>query len=183
MIKNLLENAIKENTLIGIRTNSLDWGELIIGFIVKLEESYFTINEIDEYGLFIGNTIIAIEDVINIEINDRYQKRLKFIFDNSSTLKPNNRITIWKEALDLIPHINYLIENGKITTLYYDEDDYVTGVILKFDEDYLKIKNIGREGDEDGMSYYPIDKLIGLRYDGIEEQKIQLLYENRTTFY
>jgi len=45
------------------------------------------------------------------------------------------------------------------------------------------INNIGREGDDDGTSYYPIDKLIGLKYDGLEEQKIKLLYENRSKFY
>jgi hypothetical protein len=182
MKKTLLENAFKDKSLIGIRTNVLDRGESIIGFIVELEESFFTINEIDEYGLFIGNTIIAIEDIVNIEINDRYQKRLKFIYDNSSTLNPNNRITIWKEGTELVAHFKTLIENKKITTFYFDEEDYVIGIILKFDKEYVMLNNIGIEGDEDGTSCYPIDKLIGLRYDGIEEQKIRLLYENRNLF-
>jgi len=44
-------------------------------------------------------------------------------------------------------------------------------------------KNIGIEGDEDGFSYYPLDSLIGLRYNSIEEQKIEILYKNNTVFY
>jgi hypothetical protein len=183
MKKTLLENAFKEKSLIGIRTNSIEWDESIIGFIVGLEDSFFTINEIDEYGLFIGNTIIAIEDVVNIEIGDRYQIRLRFIYENSSKLKPNNRITIWKEGAELVSHFKTLIENKIITTLYFDEDYYVIGIILNFDGNSIMIKNIGSEGDDDGMSCYPISKIIGLRYDGIEEQKIKLLYENRASFY
>ena len=183
MIKTLLENAIKEKSLIGIRTKSLDWGESIIGFIIQFGGSYFTINEIDEYGFLIGKTQIAIEDVINIDVDDRYQKRLTYIYNNNSTFKINERITIWKEGEELIPNIKALIENKIVATFYLIEDDYVIGFALKYDKTYVMIKNIGSEGDEDGTSYYPIDKFIGLRYNSIEEQKIKLLYENRTSFY
>lgn len=183
MKKTLLDKAFKEKSLIGIRTSSLAWGESIIGFIVELEESFFTINEIDEYGLLIGNTTIVIEDVANVVINDRYQRRLKYIHDNRSLLNPNNRVTIWKEGAELISSFKTLVKTQKITTFYFNEDDYVIGVILEFDESYLMIKNIGSEGDEDGLSCYPINKLVGLRYDGIEEQKIKLLFEASSEFY
>lgn len=183
MKKTFLENAYKEKTLIGLRTILLDWGESIIGYVISVEELYFTINEIDEYGFFIGRTIIAIEDVINIEINDRYQKRLKFIQENNSNLNSNSQITIWKDGVNLISHLKELIEAKKITTLFYDEDDYVIGIVLQLDQEDLMIKNIGTEGDEDGISCYPIDKLMGLRYDGINEQKVKILHENRSSFY
>lgn len=182
MIRYLLENAFNDKSLIGIRTISLDWGKSIIGFIISLEESFFTINEIDEYGFFIGNTLIEIDDIINIEINDRYQKRLQYVFDNRSSFNHNSRVTIWKEGEKLISYFKFIIENKKISTFYFNEEDYVIGVIIKFDKDYIMIKNIGIEGDEDGMSCYHINKLIGLRYDSIEEQKIKLLYENRNVF-
>ena len=107
MIRSLLENAFKDKFLIGIRTISLDWGKSIIGFIIGIEESYFTINEIDEYGLLIGNTLIEIDDIINIEINDRYQKRLQYVSDNSSSLNLNSRVTIWKEGEKLIFYFKF----------------------------------------------------------------------------
>lgn len=183
MKKEILEKAINEKILVGIRTNMLEWGESIIGFIVDLGESFFTINEIDENGFLIGNTQISIDDVINIDINDRYQRRMMFIYNNNSAFNINERVTIWKEGKELTPHIKILIEDKKIATFYLNENDYVTGFVLKYDKTYLMIQNIGNEGDEDGTSYYPIDKLIGMRYNGIEEQKIKLLYENRTSFY
>src|SRR5258708_32647094 len=102
MKKSLLESALKEKSLIGIRTNSQDWGESIIGFIIDLEDSYFTINEIDEDGFFIGNSTIEIENIINIDVDDRYIKRLKFIHDQA--LNPNSRITIWKQGAAITPH-------------------------------------------------------------------------------
>jgi hypothetical protein len=183
MKRSLLESAFKEKTLIGIRTNAQDWGESIIGFIVKLEDSFFTINEIDEYGAYIGNTTIEIENIINIDINDRYQKRLKLIHDHVSTFNVNNRITVWKESSTLIHYFKDLMESVTIVTFYFNEDDYVTGVILKYDENQIMINNIGSEGDEDGISCHYINHLMGLRYNSLEEQKIKLLYDNRVLFY
>ena len=183
MQQSFLKKALKDKSLIGIRTHSQDWGESIIGFIVKMDETSFLINEIDEYGSYIGTTSIEIEDVINIDVDDRYQKRLTFIHDNVLTFNINNRITVWKEGQMLIPYFNDLIENKTITTFYFNEDDYATGVVLKYDEAQIMINNIGSEGDEDGISCHYIDRLIGLRYNGLEEQKIKLLYENRALFY
>ena len=181
MKRSLLECALKEKSLIGIRMNSQDWGESIIGFIVDLEDSFFTINEIDEYGFHIGNTTVEIENIIDINTDDRYIRRLKFIHEH--VLDPNNRTTIWKENTAIIPHFKKLFENNLITTFWFNEDDYVTGILLKFDEDDILIKNIGREGDIDGTSCHYINKLIGIQYNGLEEQKIKLLYENRSSFY
>jgi len=183
MNKSILERALKDKSLIGIRTHLQEWGESIIGFIVELDESFFTINEIDEYGFYIGNTTIEIGNIINIDINDRYQRRLKFIHEHASIFNINNRISIWKEGFMLIPYFENLIENKTVVTFYFNEDDYVTGRVLSFDKEQIMLNNIGSEGDEDGVSYYHINNLIGLRYDSLEEQKIKLLYENRFEFY
>ncbi len=183
MKKHFIEDAHTKKHLIGVRTISQEWGEVIIGIITKIDESFITMNEIDKYGFFIGNTIIAIEDIIHIELKDRYQKRLQFIRDNSSTLNINSRVTIWKEGNALMNDFNHLMKKDQIVTFFLSEDDFVIGKIDKFDENYIIIKNIGREGDEDGISCYPINSIVGLRYDGVEEQKIKLLYENRTSFY
>ncbi len=183
MKKTLLEKAIKERTLIGIRTSMIEWDESIIGFIVDLDESYFTINEIDEYGFPIGNTQIAIEDVISINIDDRYQKRLKYVYDNNSMFDVNRRVTVWKEGEKLIPNLKELAESKQIATLFLSDDNYIIGCILKYDKTHVMIKNVGSEGDEDGVSYHPINEFIGLRYNSIKEQKIKLLYENKNYFY
>lgn len=183
MSNSFLKRAIKEKKLIGIRTNAQDWDEVIIGFVVELNEHTFIINEIDQIGQLIGNTTLEMENIISIEYNDRYQKRLQYIFENHSKFNINNQVTIWKEGSALISYFNDLVKSKKIITFYFDEDNFVIGILLNFDEDNVIIKNIGTEGDEDGESCYLIDHLIGIKYDGIDEQKIKLLYDNASLFY
>lgn len=179
----LTKEGIKGKCLIAIRTESINCDERIIGFILKVTDLDVTINEIDKYGVLIGQTIINLDDILNIDGNDRYLKRLKFIYDNKSIFDYNNRITIWKNNSDLFSYIKKLIKKETITTFYLEDDEYVIGIPIEVDKEYIKIKCVGDEGDEDGISYYFINNLIGLRYNSIEEQRIKILYENRDSFY
>jgi hypothetical protein len=70
-MQSLLKQALKDKSLTGIRTISQGWEESVMGSIVKMEETSFLINEIDEYGSFIGTASIEMEDVINVDIGDR----------------------------------------------------------------------------------------------------------------
>jgi hypothetical protein len=183
MIKSILKKAFEDEILVGMRTDMQDWGETIIGFITEINELCFTIKEIDEYGYFKGKIIINHVNVINMEIEDRYQKRLFFLYKNNSIFNQSNQVTIYKEGDLLKEYFESLIQDKSIVTFYLDEEDYVIGEILKYDEEVILIKNIGREGDEDGVSYFFINKIIGIRFNGIEEQKIELLYKHRNLFY
>jgi len=96
---------------------------------------------------------------------------------------PNNRVTIWKVGKKLEPYFKILKEENILSTFFLNEDDYIIGFLLDFTEHYISIKNIGDEGDDDGVSCYRVENFIGLRYNGLSEQKTKLLYENREVFY
>lgn len=180
MISRILEKSLKETTLVGVRTTSLNWDEVIVGFVKSIDDFYVTIKEIDKYGMFIGNTTLSIDSIVHIEYNDDYQNRLYFIHKNNSNFHVEKRITIWKKDKELISCFKLIKGKKNITTFYLEEDDsYVTGKIIDFDEKYLLIQNIGSNGSDDGYSCYSVKDIIGIRYDSIEEQKIELLYNNR----
>ncbi|WP_163215057.1 hypothetical protein [Bacteroides sp. 519] len=177
-MKNLIKEIAKENTLIGIRTCKEDWDETVIGFVVETNENSFSLNEIDEFGFLIGTTEFAFSDIIHVEFNDQYQNNLSYIYKKSQ-FDPNQRKTIWKKGKELLSQIDLLIKEKKITTLFFEEDIYKIGIIIKYENSYLMIKNITSEGEEDGFSFFSVNDLIGLRYSGLNEQKIELLYNRK----
>lgn len=183
MINKFLKKALDEKTLIGIRTKKLEWGQTIIGYIVDLDATCFIINEVDEYGILIGKTLIMISDILHIECNDRYQKRLQFISEKGSIFDRNSRVTIWKEGKSLLSDLKALQGSDKICTFFLNEDDYIIGFLIDITDDQILIRGIGDEGDDDGISCYYIENFIGLRYDSLVEQRIKLLFENQAVFY
>ena len=53
-IMKLLNNAFIQRKLIGVNTPEINWDELIIGYITEINDDCIIINEVDEYGTFIG---------------------------------------------------------------------------------------------------------------------------------
>jgi hypothetical protein len=183
MINNILQNALKENALVGIRTDREDWDESLIGFITGLDDQSVTINELDKDGVLTGSTIILLADIVSLDFDDRYQQRLRLIYDSRSLIESNNQVTIWRTGSDLSDYLDLLVKSKNIATLYFDEDNYVFGIVKAFDSNYILIHNVGIEGDDDGESCHLIDNLIGVKYSGIDEQKITILYKNKEIFY
>jgi hypothetical protein len=182
MIQKLLKTAYEYKKIISINTNDVEWDESIIGYITEIDDVYFTMNEIDEYGIFIGNTIFAINNVIYVQPDDWYMRNLQVAHENRAVFTPNKRVTIWKTGKELISHFKSIKEDEKITRFFFEEDNFVIGLILDFDDNFLLIKNIGQDGKEEGITCYRVNDIIGLRYDGLSEQKIKLLYREKGEF-
>ena len=183
MISEILKKTKENKTLIGIRINQDDWDEILIGFIYFLDTNYIIIDEIDENANSMGRTKIAISQILRIDLDDRYQNRLKFIYDNRNKISSDKQITILDTSKELLKNVDFLIKKKLICTLYFDENQYITGIILQKKLGHILVKNIGKQGDEEGVSCYMLDSLIGLKYNGIDEQKITLLYKNWKLFY
>ena len=177
MIK-VLKDKLVEKSLIGIRTFYQEWDEVIIGFIRSIEGNNLILVEIDEYGKTLGETIIEIADILSIEFDDKYQKKLKSIQENSDLFDSINQVTIWNKAKQLKIVILEWIKKDIIATLFFDEDFFITGKILEYQDNYLLVNNITSSGEDDGYSIHLVDKLIGIRYNGKEELKIRFLLEN-----
>ncbi len=177
-MRKILELANKENELIGVRTYSLELDEVIIGFVSQIEEDFFVLKEIDENVSFVGKTTIYLEDVITLFYKDRYQKRLKFLLDRKDDITIGEQTLIYAVGNQLLNNLKEILEKKNLTTFYFKDEHFATGILIELNKEHILIKNIGLEGDEDGVSCYLIDDLCGLRYNGFDEQKLSLLYNN-----
>jgi hypothetical protein len=176
MIK-VLKDKLVEKSLIGIRTIYQDWDEVIIGFIKSIEGNNLILQEINEYGKTLGETNIDTADILSVEFDDKYQKKLMSILENSDLFESENQVTIWNKAKELKIVVLELIEKDIIATLFFDEDFFITGKILEYQDNYLLVNNITSSGEDDGYSIHLIDKLIGIRFNSKEELKIRYLLE------
>jgi hypothetical protein len=181
-MKKIIENALKNKQLIGVNTIDLEWDESIIGFIIKIDETSFDIHEIDEYGRLIGCTSLRFESIVKLEYGDRYQNRLAFLHENATSFDPNFRNTYWLESESLCERLNNAKLEKSIVTLFFDDNEYATGFIESVNENITMFKNVGSEGDEDGYSCFKTDNILGFRVNDLNEQRIKLLFENRSSF-
>jgi len=183
MITNFLEQAFKQKKLISITTKSIEWDESIIGYVTETGNAYFTMNEINAEGDFIGKTVFSIDEVLCVQPDDFYLREIQIIHQNRDVFNPDLRVTVWKKGKDLLSYFKKIKNENKITRFFFEDDNYVIGIVLDYNDDFFVIKNIGENGLEEGISCYKLnDSLIGLRYDGLAEQKIKLLYKKENKY-
>ena len=182
----ILNDAFVCHRLIAIRTPKEDWGETIVGYVKELTPSYITIDEIDEYGCPIGSSTFKMESLIDIVIDDKTLKSLKFLEGQGNYLSPQKCSTIWGSGYEIKEHIaNRMIEKETITLFVEDgqnDDTNIIGIVEDIDEKYVLVNLIDRYGENDGTILVPLETITGIRWRSMEDQARWLLHQNGQTW-
>lgn len=183
MVFDLLLEAKNKSRLIGLRTKNMDFEESLIGFVHELNDGRVIIQEIDQYGKIEGLTSIDLKDILSVDYDDRYQKRLLCIFSNKELLDAEKKVIVYGNPEELVEIVRDCITNKNMIKLLFTNKNYATGIPIAVDSSHILIHSIGWEGDDDGLSAYSFSEIIGVQYNSIEEQIISILYSNNKLFY
>ena len=183
MVSDLLLEAKNKSRLIGLRTKNMDFEESLIGFVHELNDGRVIIQEIDQYGKIEGLTSIDLKDILSVDYDDRYQKRLLCIFSNKELLDAEKKVIVYGNPEELVEIVKDCITNKNMIKLLFTNKNYAPGIPIAVDSSHILIHSIGWEGDDDGLSAYSFSEIIGVQYNSIEEQIISILYSNNKLFY
>jgi len=178
MLTNILQTAYKQKKIVDINIYEPEDEDSIIGYITEINGECFTIQEIDRFGNLNGSTIYAVDRIKNISLDNWYLLGLQIIIDNNDKFNQDNRVTIHKKGKELTSLFKNLKENEIMTMLFFTEDNFELGIILDYDKNCILLKDIGQDGIQLGTTCYQLKDIIGLRYNGLGEQKTKILYDN-----
>ena len=111
MVFDLLLEAKNKSRLIGLRTKNMDFEESLIGFVHELNDGRVIIQEIDQYGKIEGLTSIDLKDILSVDYDDRYQKRLLCIFSNKELLDAEKKVIVYGNPEELVEIVRDCITN------------------------------------------------------------------------
>jgi hypothetical protein len=177
MLQTILMSAYELKKIVDINVYETE-EESVIGYITNVSAEHFTIKEVDKFGNSNGSTTYAVDKIKNISLDNWYLRSLQIIIDNHKKLNQDDRVTIYKKGKELTLQFKYLKENNIMTMLFFEEDRYELGFILDYDENFILFKDIEQDGSVLGITCYRINEIIGLRYNGLGEQKTKFLYDN-----
>jgi len=183
-VASILESAAESHNLIGVRLENHAWDEYLVGTVLSADYQSIKLQEIDENGLNKKIIDIVINDIKGIDFMDRYLIRLEFLMKSKKSTKTKRGIKISNtNDVILANQLSNLIEKRIIITLFLSNESFVVGIPLSFDSRFIIIKNIGTEGDEDGISCHLKNGITHIRYNSDFENRIRSLYDNSSLFY
>lgn len=173
-IVDILQHANANHILIGLKTTVVDWGELIIGYIYSVDEEHVAIHEIDEYGRLIGLTRFKICEIQSVDYGSRYIGYLGTLANNKNSIDEAGRITIWERGNNMIDILHLATTENEIVSLYTDEYTYLCRIytIGKYE---IIVQLVDYDGSFDGICCININDIIGIRRNGLPEQRAMKL--------
>ena len=178
----IINEAFISHKLIAFRTPNEDWGETIVGYVKELTTEKITIYEINEYGCPIGISTFKYESLIDIIIDDKTLKSLKYLEDQNKHLFLQNCTTIWGSGYEIKEHISNKMIEKEIITLFVEDgikdDTNIIGIVEDMDEKNVLVGLIDRYGENDGTILVPLETITGVRWGSMEDQARWLLNQN-----
>ena len=178
---NILKKEIEEcklnNEIAGFYFNESKLNSLFIGYVDMVKDNVIRIRAVSPEGLDDGYILRRLSDIIKIERNTLYLKKIKKIAENLHYLEKNIEINDTEEENDLLTDtLKTAKEKKLLITLYFDEDkSTLTGYVKELGDEEIKISVIDEYGIEDGEHTVTIDIIDQIDINSLDNRKTELL--------
>lgn len=176
----ILEKSKNEKILLAIYTNIEETNRFIVGYVKDYDKTMVYLKSIDTQGNFDGFIYCKMEDIYEIEYDDRYLRRFELLINNKDIFEKDSEINIKHNTEEdfTITLLQAAVDSGLIVTFDINYDYSITGYIEKFDNSSCIIREITDDGDEDGFNVIRLNDIERVYIDGRVQRRIELFYKN-----
>ncbi|MCP1224315.1 hypothetical protein [Sebaldella sp. S0638] len=156
--------------------NESKLNSLFVGYVDMVKDNIIRIRAVSPEGLNDGYILRRLSDIIKIERNTLYLKKIKKIAENLHYLEKNIEINNTKEKDLLTDTLKIAKKKKLLITLYFDEDkSSLTGYVKELGDEEIKISVIDEYGMEDGEHTVTINIIDQIDINSLDNRKIELL--------
>lgn len=173
MQKSDLVNLMEKGELCEIYTDPDRLDIFSVGYIVSVDEDFFILESINEYGKFDGYYCEIIDNIIKIEIKTQYLNDIIKLLKYNKQNRPNKM----KFSSNILNNfLDKIMQEHRICTIsLLDGQDGTIGFIEKMKDNILTIKNIDNHGKEDGFSFIDTRDISIVEMGSSDFEKIEIL--------
>ena len=164
----------KKGDLIEVYTD-LDDDGFTIGYVNDFNEEFVAINAINPRGLNDGIHVIRLDEIVKIEKETNYDKKLVTLMKWKNTVLSDYK---FKSNDFIYELLNLSLKEKKIVTITIMNSNEVSnnGIVRKLDKELVEIENIDSYGLSDGFNILRIDDITYISFDDYINKDINYLY-------
>lgn len=167
----ILEMCKKNNDIIAIYRWSDEDEIFIVGRVVSVLSEFYILESIDEYGKTDGFAIHKLDNIVRIEMDSKYIKRIK---------KTNTSIKMEETSFSSINLMDDLLEEFKAksttcTIELVECDVAFSGRITKIENDVVHLAQFDIYGKSDGTLIFGKEDILSVEWNSKEEILLDLL--------
>ena len=176
-MRQLLTDWKNKHTIVSLFCDENDADTFLSGYIMDCDEDWVLIGHITPRGEYDGYILKAIDDIIHIESQGKYEAKMELLYSLKNQ-KPHPAIDRTKDITLFHEIINKCEKEKCLTTIEIMQDDActLTGRI-QYRDGMIVIKKIDEYGEPDGMAYAEEKDVSAIAFDNADLQDLQLLCE------
>lgn len=163
--------SLKFNRLVEIYTN-VGEDNFSLGFVLAFNENYLLLQSVSPYGEESGIYLYCINEIVKVETNTLYCKKIKKLISIKNTKFPKYKNINEDFMLWLLQNSKTYSKIIQVQLLQSNCCD-VMGIVKELTNDTCLIAKIDHYGFKDGISEIKIADISSIKYDDIESRDLE----------
>ena len=178
--KQILKNAQINGYIVSAYVNANDWGQYSVGYVDIITNEHVRFQALSKYGEKAGYEIRLLSDIVKVEYDGKYEKKIKKLEKNQGTIFKDILPTELSSDNLFEDALNQSLEDSIVIVIWgNDPDDSLVGIVEKIELDLVSIRLINEFGEDDGLSTIRIDEITSLDFNTQSEQVRRFLHNHK----
>jgi hypothetical protein len=176
-----LKKSKEQKEIIGVWQYN-DTDNFIAGYVLDLNDTFFTFQHLTKYGKLDGIILDKIETIQSVDFNDDYSKAMQYIFENSEKLDTEEVVKIdlnEKEDWQIDILEQFKGNTKQFISLEINGNENFTGFIEKLSKSDIVFHCVGKMGEDEGTVIYRNEDITAFRINDIDNRKRKMLFDWR----
>lgn len=178
MIEKLLNQAIKEGSMIGVYTSPDDISRFEVGFLMGLNEQHYSLQTLDKRGRLDSLQVGLTSEVIRLTTRSPYIDFLR----NSSEIRVKDLLRLDRDIpCSFCGAVSAARELNQFVTLTDNYNSLTTGSVVSWDDESVEVDEFDEKGKPEGNVVIVWRSIRRVELFGPSERAIQLLAKGGTS--
>ena len=184
--RRIFKEILSKGITIELYVDEDDVNSFIVGRIVSLSDSNCTIECINNTGLHGGFEVVQLSAIRKIQWGTRYIEQILLLSKTERwwEQKQSIRVESSSERNLVLEELRQAKAEGAFVSLgLVSEESESSGIVEAIEGNNVVIKEINVDGECDGFTLVPLERIVWLKRGGFLGNKYLTFYENRSEIY
>lgn len=179
-LRDTLRRCQTSREMVEIYADPEDLVEFNVGLVESVGHNSYCIQSIDPYGQFDGRQIGRIDEIVRLVTGSDYLAAIRLLHEGREAI--GNIPTPDPEPygeMDFEASLRYAQENRLLVSLVDRDREAIMGFVTDFGREYVEVREVRRDGHEDGTFILALDDVSRIDVGGRNERARQFLHRVR----
>jgi hypothetical protein len=176
----VIKRAQREKRLLGVRTNTAD-GRFSVGHVVSHSDELLMLRVINRDGMQTGIQSYDIEDIFQLDFDDRYIRNIELKEDNLDKVYAGIKSPDFmeQEYLNIPLLLSRAMQNKQLIFLTTRVGPDLYGYVRQFTEQEILLECFTEYGEDDGIVIIRVDNIRHFVWSDEDTRMIELHLKRR----